>query len=244
MVEGITCIMGHTARVLFDPGAIHSFVSAAFASKLNKKAEPLEFQLIISTSLGAEMTANKCEVMIGEVKTWADLVRMGGMEYDAILGMDWLSNHHAHVDFYHMRVTFKMTRTPEFTFEGVKNEKKMQIISAFKTTKLLRRGCQGFLAIMMDKKETELKVRRYSNGEYPNVFSEELSGLRPDREIEFSINMLPGLGPISKAPYRMALTEMKELKEQLQELLDKEFIRPSASHWGAQCYLLKRRTGV
>ena len=68
MIEGITCIMGYTARVLFDPGAIHSFISAAFASKLNKKAEPLEFQLIISTPLGAEMTANKCEVMIGEVK--------------------------------------------------------------------------------------------------------------------------------------------------------------------------------
>ena len=71
MVECITCIMGHNARVLFDPGVAHSFVSAAFASKLNKKSEPLESQLIISTPLGAEMTANKfykkCEIMIGEV---------------------------------------------------------------------------------------------------------------------------------------------------------------------------------
>ena len=59
VVEGITCIMGNPARVLFDPGATHSFVSAAFAFKLNKKPELLEFQLIISIPLGAEMTANK-----------------------------------------------------------------------------------------------------------------------------------------------------------------------------------------
>jgi len=60
--------------------------------------------------------------------------------------------------------------------------------------------------------------------EYPNVFPEELPGLPQDREIEFSIDLLPGSGPISKASYRMASAEMKELKDQLQELLDKGFI--------------------
>ena len=55
--------------------------------------------------------------MIGEVKTWIDLIRLGGMEYDAILGMDWLSTHHAYVDCHHKRVTFKMKEIPEFTFE-------------------------------------------------------------------------------------------------------------------------------
>ena len=60
-----------------------------------------------------------------------------------------------------------------------------------------------------------------------NVFPEELLGLPPDREIEFEIKMLPRMVPISKAPYRMALVELKELKQQLQKLLDKKFIRPS-----------------
>ena len=63
--------------------------------------------------------------------------------------------------------------------------------------------------------------------EFPEVFLEDLPGLPPDREIEFSVDLLLGSGPISKAPYRMALFELKELKEQLQELLDKGFIRPS-----------------
>ena len=62
---------------------------------------------------------------------------------------------------------------------------------------------------------------------FPDVFPKELPRLLPDREIEFEIELLPGTTPISKAPYRMAPAELKELKQQLQELLDKKFIRPS-----------------
>ena len=66
------------------------------------------------------------------------LVKLGRMEYDAILGMDWLSTHHAHVDCHQKRITFKMEGISEFIFKGVKNRKRVQIISAIKTTKLLR----------------------------------------------------------------------------------------------------------
>ena len=65
----------------------------------------------------------------------------------------------------------------------------------------------------------------------------------PNREIEFSIDLLPGAAPISRAPYRMAPTELKELKEQLVELLDKGFIRPSASPWGAPVLFVKKKDG-
>ena len=65
--------------------------------------------------------------------------------------------------------------------------------------------------------------------EFPDVFPEDLPGLPPDRETEFSIDILSDTAPISKAPYRMAPVELRELKEQLQELLDKGFIRPSVS---------------
>ena len=65
--------------------------------------------------------------------------------------------------------------------------------------------------------------------EFSDVFPEELPGLPPDREIEFCIDIVPNTDPISMSPYRMAPAELKELKEQLQELLDKGFIRPSTS---------------
>jgi hypothetical protein len=77
--------------------------------------------------------------------------------------------------------------------------------------------------------------------DFVDVFLEELPGLPPDREIEFTIDLLPGTGPISKAPYRMAPLELKELKEQLQELLDRGFIHPSVSPWGAPVLFVKKK---
>ena len=79
--------------------------------------------------------------------------------------------------------------------------------------------------------------------EYEDVFPEELPGLPPPREIEFSIELVPGTQPISIPPYRMAPAEMKELKNQLQELTDKGFIRPSTSPWGALVLFVKKKDG-
>ena len=79
--------------------------------------------------------------------------------------------------------------------------------------------------------------------EFPDVFPEELPGLPPDREIEFCIDVAPGTALISLPPYRMAPTELKELKEQLQDLLDKGFVRPSTSPWGAPVLFVKKKDG-
>ena len=65
--------------------------------------------------------------------------------------------------------------------------------------------------------------------EFPNVFPKELPGVPPEREVDLSIEVVQGKTPSSRAPYRMAPTELKELKTQLQELLDKSFIQPSVS---------------
>ena len=80
--------------------------------------------------------------------------------------------------------------------------------------------------------------------EYLDVFPEEISGITHDRAVEFSIELLPGTAPISKAPYRMAPVELKELKEQLAELLEKGFIRPSTSPWGAPVLFMKKKDGT
>ena len=80
--------------------------------------------------------------------------------------------------------------------------------------------------------------------EFPDVFPKDLPGIPIDREIEFSIDLLPRTSPILKAPYLIAPTELKELKEQLQELLDKGFIRPSASSWSAPVLFVKKKDGT
>ena len=79
--------------------------------------------------------------------------------------------------------------------------------------------------------------------EFPDIFLEEIPGLPPMREVEFTIKLLLGTAPISIAPYRMAPAELGELKLQLQELLSKGFIRPSVSPWGAPVLFVKKKDG-
>ncbi len=80
--------------------------------------------------------------------------------------------------------------------------------------------------------------------EFPDVFPEELPGMPPDRDIEFVIELVPGTAPIYKRPYKMDANQLAELKEQLQELLDKGFIRPSSSPWGAPIIFVPKKDGT
>nr|GFC35995.1 putative reverse transcriptase domain-containing protein [Tanacetum cinerariifolium] len=79
--------------------------------------------------------------------------------------------------------------------------------------------------------------------EFPEVFPEDLPGIPPARPVEFQIDLVPGAVPVARAPYRLALSEMKELAKQLQELSDKGFIRPSSSPWGAPVLFFKKKDG-
>ncbi|VVA23916.1 PREDICTED: retrotransposon, partial [Prunus dulcis] len=102
------------------------------------------------------------------------------------------------------------------------------------------KGCSGYLAHIVDSRTQELKLEDIPVvRDFPDVFPDDLPGLPPHREIEFTIELMPGTSPISQTPYRMAPAELKELKVQLQELVDKGFIRPSFSPWGAPVLFLR-----
>ncbi|KAI5335259.1 hypothetical protein L3X38_025392 [Prunus dulcis] len=108
-----------------------------------------------------------------------------------------------------------------------------------------RKGCSGYLALVIDTRDHGLKLEDIPVvQEFPDVFPEDLLGLPPHWEIEFTIELIPGTNPISQAPYRMAPAELKELKIQLQELVDKGFIRPSFSPWGAPVLFVKKKDGT
>ena len=80
--------------------------------------------------------------------------------------------------------------------------------------------------------------------EFRDVFPDEISGLPPKRDIDFTIELVPGVAPVSKAPYRMSTPEMLELKMQLQDLLEKKYIRSSVSPWGAPVLFVKKKDGT
>ena len=95
---------------------------------------------------------------------------------------------------------------------------------------------------MLDSKQGQVKLENIRVvKEFSDVFPEELPGLPPAREMNLSVEILPRTTPISRAPYKMALTELKKLKIQLQVLLDKEFIQPSVSSWGAPILFVKKK---
>ena len=109
----------------------------------------------------------------------------------------------------------------------------------------LRKGCEAFLALILDSKREQVNLDNIPViKDFPDVFPEELPGAPPEREVDLSIEVVQGTTPISKAPYRMAPTKLKELKTQLQELLDKGFIRPSVSPWGAPVLFVKKKDGT
>ena len=114
-----------------------------------------------------------------------------------------------------------------------------------KVSRILIKGCVEYLTSIVDttiKVVTELSDVRVVC-KFSDVFLEELPGSPPDRGNEFEIELLPRTAPISKEPYLIALAELKELNQQLQELLDKKFIRPSYSSWGALVLFVKKKDG-
>nr|GFD00478.1 putative nucleotidyltransferase, ribonuclease H [Tanacetum cinerariifolium] len=120
----------------------------------------------------------------------------------------------------------------------------MQIILALQARTLLSYGCEGFLATIHDATSDVPSIHDQPIvSEFPDVFPDELPGIPLVREVEFNIELIPGVEPISKTPYRMAPIELKELKDQLQELLERGFIRPSVSPWGAPVLFVKKKDG-
>ena len=109
---------------------------------------------------------------------------------------------------------------------------------------MLSKGAQSYLTFRINTPTDKLKVEDVLIvKEYPNVFPDELITLPPKREIEFKIDLLPRTAPISKTPYWMVSAELKELKLQLQDLLERGFIRESVSPWGAPVLFVKKKYG-
>ncbi|GKE12205.1 putative reverse transcriptase domain-containing protein, partial [Tanacetum coccineum] len=147
------------------------------------------------------------------------------------------------IDCHSRRVIFGDIHAPEFIYHGSLPGKPMKIISLYRST-LLSHGCEGFLATIHDTTSDVSSIHdQLIVSEFRTFISEELPGIPPIRDVEFNIELIPGAEPISKAPYRMAPIELKELKDQLQELLERGFIRPSVSPWGAPVLFVKKKDG-
>ncbi|KAL4026395.1 hypothetical protein IC575_014824 [Cucumis melo] len=185
-----------------------------------------------------------CQIEIAGHVIEVTLLVLDMLDFDVILGMDWLAANHASIDCSRKEVTFNPPSMASFKFKGGESRSLPQVISAIRASKLLSQGTWGILASVVDTREVDVSLSSEPVvRDYPDVFPEELPGLPPHKEVEFAIELEPGTVPISRAPYRMAPAELKELKVQLQELLDKGFIRPSVSPWGAPVLFVNKKDG-
>ena len=204
--------------------------------------ETLEEPLYVSSPLGIRarmgMICRGCELEISGTLLTVDLRIMDMSKFDVILRMDWMIAYRIVIDCECRRVTAYTQDGTRMVFQGDKHDILPQTVYESK--------CQGQLAgwltslTLEDEGRSDLDLPRIVC-EYVDVFPDELPGLPPQRVVDFGIELHPGTLPISMTSHRMAPVELQELRVQLQELLDKGFIRPSTSPWGASVLVAKKR---
>ena len=246
VVTGIISILDHDAYTLVDPGATPSFASRPFLDRFQIKTQPLEGRMRVSLPAGDPLVSDRIvrdsRVLIGGQEFPADLVALDMRDFDVVLCMDWLSRHRATLDCYKKEVKLHMPEKLEVKFRGIRRELSSSMISALAAQRMLRKGCQGYQDYVVEtRKEGTLVDEIPIVREFPDVFPDDIAGLPPEREMEFTIDLIPGIEPISIPPYRMDPTELRELKAQLEELLSKGFIRLRISPWGAPVLFVKKK---
>src|SRR6187551_3465250 len=226
VVLGMFLVNSAPASVLFDSGASHSFITAQYVAKYNINMAPMKNSMLVS-SPGGNMKANficpRVNLKIVGVDFPADLIVLNSEGIDVILGMGWLAAFDAVIQCAKRSVLLTSPQGEKIEFGATQPSASTYSVNQASGVPLedIRVVC-----------------------EFPDVFPDDLQGMPPDRDIEFIIELLPSTAPISKRPYRMVVNELEELKKQLKELLDKCYIRPSSSPWGAPVIFVGKKDGT
>lgn len=233
VISGHFLIRDISAYILFDSGADRSFISLSFVRRL--RPEPYSIERTISVCLpngesfvSSRVFPNFSLVFSGFVLE-ADLLGFDLGTFDLILGMDWLERFSTEI----------LCKEKEIR---ITTPKGMCVIRGERVSSEEAR--KGYLYALTQGKRVGATIEETPVVcEYQDVFPDDLPGLPPKREVAFHIDLIPYATPILKPPYRLAPAEMAELKKNLDELLEKGFIRPSVSPWGAPVLFVKKKDG-
>ncbi|KAI3820706.1 hypothetical protein L1987_08254 [Smallanthus sonchifolius] len=225
-----------------------SFVSLKFEPLLAKTRSKLEKTFTVEVANGDSLTIDSvihdCSLEFNGHTFPINLVPMPLGSFDIIIGMDWMSNHHAEVICFDKCIQIPLPSGETLRVFGEKPCKEHKLMSCTTTQKYLRKKYVAFLAHIVQKDVKEKNIQDIPIiRDFPEVFPKDLSGLPPVRQVEFRIDLVPGANPVARAPYRLAPSELQEIASQLQELSDKGFIRPSPSPWGAPVLFVKKKDG-
>jgi hypothetical protein len=225
VLTGTFSINDTPVKILYYSGATHSFISEKVLGTMGLKGSHTNSAYKIITP-GGQITSNilirgVC-LGLGSKIFPTNLIAISLAGMDVILGMDWMTKHKVVLDISDRVVEINSPTVRPTT-----------LYLPFKD------GTDSFAYVTIICPLDEILVVC----EYPDVFPDELPGMPPDRDVEFVIELQPGTAPISKRPYRMPPKELAELKNQLQELLDKGYIFPTSSPWGCPTLFVKKKDG-
>ncbi|GJW49910.1 putative reverse transcriptase domain-containing protein [Tanacetum coccineum] len=233
VVTGTFLLNNRYATVLFDSGSDKSFVNTSFSHLIDINPVRLDTSYEVELADGRVTSTNTilrgCTLNLLNHLFKIDLMPIELGTFDVVIGMDWLVNQDA-VIICGKKVVHIPVKNKTLEIVGDRGTSRLKIISCIKASKYIERGHQLFVAHVTEKEPKEKRL-------------EDVSGLPPPRQVEFKIELVPGAAPVVRAPYRLAPSEMKELADQLQELSEKEFIRPSSSPWGAPVLFVKKKDG-
>ena len=249
VIVGNFNIFDSIVHALIDPGSTHSYVCTSIPSLGSFSKSETDHDILVTNPIGHSVVVNgvyrDCPIRIREYVFLRDLIELSFRKFNVILRMDWLFRHQVVVDCRMKQVTLRTPSGKEVTFICERSNHLSNVIFVATARTIVWKGCETYLAYVADTKKAEPSTLDIPTVcDYPDLLPEELPGLPPRREIEFAIDVVPGATPTSITPYRMAPVELKELKLQLQELLEKGFICPSVSPWGAPVLFVKKKDGT
>ncbi|WVZ57794.1 hypothetical protein U9M48_008136 [Paspalum notatum var. saurae] len=220
VLAGTFLVNTNPTVVLFDSGASFTFISEAYAPK---RAGLPHYEFAGSAIITNHMVRDLC-LQVGREKLFINSPVLPRLGIDIILGMNWLKQHNAKIDVGSRSVQLCSSGGTDVVIHVPLHKNMLHTVNVV--------DAQGDAQAL-----AKIPVVR----DYPDVFPEELPGLPPDRDVEFKIDLVPCTSTVSRRPYRMAPDELRELKVQLQEQLDKGFIRPSSSPWGCPALFVEKK---
>eukprot|EP00253_Pinus_taeda_P005974 PITA_05974 len=224
--------------ILIEPGSNYSYGNPDLVDKchLNKEVhtESWLVQLDVGTKKRVHHWVRACAFELNGMSTSAHLNVLPLGLYNMLMGMDWLYPHRTKVDFYDKAIEFLDENGELRILQGKREATSVRMVTAMQEKCSRRKGCVLFVVHISSDKGKEVEdvdvLRRYPVlQQFQDVFPAKISESPPHREVEFSVELVSGATPTSKAPYKMSTPELVELNFQLKEMIDKGYIRPILS---------------
>ncbi|XP_058763323.1 uncharacterized protein LOC131636745 [Vicia villosa] len=233
LVRGTCFINSIPLITIIDTGATHCFIAYDCVKRLGLTLSAINGEMVVELpSKGTVTTSLVClnfPLSIFDRDFVVNFVCLPLVGLDVVLGMNWLKRNYVHINCFNNTVRFSSLEE-----EGV------GLLTGKQLKQLMQDEAQMFSLMASFSFENQVRIDELKVvQEFPDVFPD----VPPEREVEFAIDLVPGTRPVYMALYMMSASELSELKKQLEELLEKKFVRPSVSPWGAPVLLVKKIDG-